>query len=625
MNPRAMLNTVHQLKREQSGFRALGRQLLVMVVLLSAILLQRDIAAAAATESLLRRAVDSVSSESPKKLDDVLDWCLRAYEGWYAYDEGLNAADRTARERAMGVTPGYAPTLSDAAPLLLPSCAVPGSQGPLSHEPSAQAEPPPEGEPPPEPGAPLPASHPASSSGPASEPASEPPPEPVADPEPQLSDDGGTGEGADGVFPDSCRRVAIYEEERRARKSCASGGGGGGGASAGAVASAGDTVPRASLLGTPNRFLGAMLIVQTRLESEPCGDAVTDGSSAQCYSRSGAPSEAPLPPYSQFWHFYHARAKGYLLPVDLGRWGIPKDSGRCAIHLARAHNWTGPATASVVVHVATYNAQLRRLGSIAVRFGVDGAGGITMTSEVRSSMLASAPYRRFPRAIQPYCEALGLLLLLVLDVRPLYRKSRALGFGRALLSAPRLDIWLGWIHFLAVIIIFGAQVLRAVDSALHFDAIAAGPARDIRDHPQDFERVLSSVEWMASDGTRERRHSYLLLLILGVGAARLLLSTRFHPRMSVMIDTLAHAFSSLQSLLVLYFSCLVLFAVGGHSLFGPSVPYFATLGSALYTVFVASVGEFEKARRFALSLSRARTLAHSSPPSAPPRPAHLRL
>ena len=62
MNPRAMLNTVHQLKREQSGFRALGRQLLVMVVLLSAILLQRDIAAAAATESLLRRAVDSVSS-----------------------------------------------------------------------------------------------------------------------------------------------------------------------------------------------------------------------------------------------------------------------------------------------------------------------------------------------------------------------------------------------------------------------------------------------------------------------------------------------------------------------------------------------------------------------------------
>lgn len=571
LNPHAMRNTVQRLRCEQSGFRVLGRLILVFICLLSTILLQRDVPAAAATEAMLRYVVDSVDAPPPHSVDDAMEWCRRAYEGWYAYDGGLNADDRQAQRRKFGVTSDYTPTIAELAPLTLGACTRADAARPTESGPSEELAPERwrqlETEPEPEQQVDAATKFDGSQ-----------PQDPVADPEPQL---GGTTEAfQQKLLPDSCRRVALYEEERKRRAACRS-------SSTAAV----DVQPRGLLRGTPNQFLGAMLIVQTRRLAVPCSTAVDE--ERLCYS-DWTSGQDPLPPYDQFWHYYHPPANGYLLPLDLGHWGIPKDSGRCALELARLHNWTGHTTRSISANFVTYNPLIRRLGTATVRFDVDHAGGVTMHTEIASSTTADSPYRRLPYAALPYVEALSLLLVVVLDVRPLYHKTRAIGFIRALFVSPRLDICLGWVHLAIVCFLFGGQTWRVIDSIVEFDGIVAPPQRDIRDNPHDFSRVLRSADWVALDALRARRHSYLLLAILGVGASRLLLATRFHPRMSVLIDTLTAAFATLQSLLVLYCCCLILFAVGGHALFGSSLRSFATFGAALYSVFVASVGELEK-------------------------------
>ena len=68
---------------------------------------------------------------------------------------------------------------------------------------------------------------------------------------------------------------------------------------------------------------------------------------------------------------HSARFGGYVLPVDLGIWGLDKDQGRCSLELARTEGWVGRPTSRLSVRFATYNPALRFLGTADISFVVD--------------------------------------------------------------------------------------------------------------------------------------------------------------------------------------------------------------------------------------------------------------
>lgn len=587
VEPEALLDTVRQLRKEQSGFRGLVRQATVLACFVMVLALQRDVAGARDMENVLRRAVLRVAAQTPATVGDAMAWCEAAFEAWYSFDEGLNAVDISEyRRNVLGISGGYEAAIQDCAPVITTDKACQAPLTSLVHEAASgegdvdaatqrakEPEPEPDEEPPPK----LEATSVEKASSDVGGGPDGTALEPVADPEPQVS----VASGQSSLQPDACKRVALHEQERRRLMAC--------GSTIYSNRSAGGFLGEGL-----TRFIGAMLITQTRRTPSVCHGLTTAERRLhqECYTQMA--HAVPIPPYDQFWHFHNEEAGGYLLPLDLGIWAVPKDSGRCALQLARAANWTGRATQELWVETATFNAELRRVGAVRVIFTVDAAGDVSMNVDIASARPAVASYRlEPPLSALPLVELCYLCILLMLDVRPLLHKTRAVGFASALFHAPRPELCLGWSNLLAVLSLVVIQVYRVVESTLHFEEAISMPTRDIRDHPQDFRLVLSSLRWVRRDALMVRWHGYAGLVVLLLSTCRILLATRFHPRMSVLVDTLSSALASLQSLFVIYLLCLLLFAAGGHTLFGHAVPAFGTFGSALNAVWLLSLGELQ--------------------------------
>ena len=349
IEPTTLLKVVRHLLKERTGFRDLMRQLIVVTSFVIVLLMQRDVASAARVESALSNAIATVSRKQNqvRSVDDAYNWARIAYDDWYNFDKGLNAADSTAQQLARyGITPGYTPTMDDCAPLLYLTQSCEAASG-------AQPEPEPAAEPEPEPsgrrltggaasegstmqtpsayamarvemmnGAATAAGRRLTgrssggsrggSSGASRNSAGVGSDDGGASTEPTESDDGEASPepqwedwttAADGTIPDACRRVAVIEEERRKRRECHG------------VADA-PSVLNSSMLGGnlyrgPNRFVGAMLIVQQRRCVVPCAIGRLEAETMIdpiCY---GAADTAPIAPNTVIWHEYSKRADGY--------------------------------------------------------------------------------------------------------------------------------------------------------------------------------------------------------------------------------------------------------------------------------------------------------------------------
>eukprot|EP00966_Prymnesium_polylepis_P003580 81665-Prymnesium_polylepis.1 len=84
-----------------------------------------------------------------------------------------------------------------------------------------------------------------------------------------------------------------------------------------------------------------MLVLQRRRKSVECGTG--HSLSSACFSDVEAHTAA-IHPDNQYWHRHSARAHAYILPVDLGRMGVIKDSGRCSIARETRAGQTPPRT-----------------------------------------------------------------------------------------------------------------------------------------------------------------------------------------------------------------------------------------------------------------------------------------
>ena len=231
-----------------------------------------------------------------------------------------------------------------------------------------------------------PEAEPEASSEPAADAEANPEPDFEPDPEPQPSPQpSGRSSGRAAVYgnysfvPASCQRVAVFEAERTRRAALQNG-------------SCLSTTHRAGwgfLLGGPNKIAGAMLVLQRRRRRERCETA--SSFYHDCYV---GEETAPLYPNNQYWHVYNKKAQAYILPVDLGRMGVAKDSGRCSIALARSSGWfDSPATSSIRLQINTFNGQVRRWGLASATFTFDMGGMASVKVEGVSSSDPQLVYR----------------------------------------------------------------------------------------------------------------------------------------------------------------------------------------------------------------------------------------
>ena len=284
-----------------------------------------------------------------------------------------------------------------------------------------------------------------------------------------------------------------------------------------------------------------------------------------------------------------------MLPVDLGIWGLEKDQGRCSLELARHEGWVGRQTARLTIKFATYNAALRRVGFANVAFKVDDAGDVTMQVGVLSAKPADGA--TLLRSGQFAFELVFFLIYIYLDILPLLRKTRAVGsrglrLASLLKNSSRRALLQEWS---AVLMMFGFIALyfaRIGVSLTGFAGAISLPTRDIRDHPGEFARVLQTMEWTSLMARLSQYQGFLALIALWMYMFRILLLTQFHPRMSVLVDTIFQSVDHLQHLLILYLFVIFIFAIGGHQLFGHALAQFVTMGSAFESIFLASIGDF---------------------------------
>ena len=84
-----------------------------------------------------------------------------------------------------------------------------------------------------------------------------------------------------------------------------------------------------------------------------------------------------------------------MLPVDVGKMGVTKDAGRCALDLARSTGWfDNQAISHVQLQINTFNGNVRRCGlaSIEMQFDVGGLGSV-IVRPLPASAMQSWPYR----------------------------------------------------------------------------------------------------------------------------------------------------------------------------------------------------------------------------------------
>ena len=122
IKPEDMLLVVSRLHREQTGFRNLAQQLLILSSFAVVVLLQRNVGGASQIESSLRKSVENIDNnhehEEVVSIEDAYSWTRSAYESWYNHDDGLNPDDFTEMQWDMyGMSPGYEAAAEDVPPL----------------------------------------------------------------------------------------------------------------------------------------------------------------------------------------------------------------------------------------------------------------------------------------------------------------------------------------------------------------------------------------------------------------------------------------------------------------------------------------------------------------------------
>ena len=130
-----------------------------------------------------------------------------------------------------------------------------------------------------------------------------------------------------------------------------------------------------------------MLVVQQRWRQFDCsfGDEILEDMYPRCVGKEER--REPLPGTDGtplIWHLYNDKAKGYLLPVDLGVWRVPKDTGLCSLRLAQATSWATRATKELRVHFVVFNGPLLIWATAQVTFTFLLGGDVDTTTFVRT-------------------------------------------------------------------------------------------------------------------------------------------------------------------------------------------------------------------------------------------------
>lgn len=156
-----------------------------------------------------------------------------------------------------------------------------------------------------------------------------------------------------------------------------------------------------------------------------------------------------------------------------------------------------------------------------------------MEADIISAKPADAAYRSL--SPQPFIEGVFLLLWLAYDVRPLLRRTRAIGL-RGMRQHPM--IWLQWCTVLSVLAFIGLWLACVGLSAYDFERAITLPTKDIREHPGEFEKVAATMEWARTTAALTRWQGYVALAALFLLMFLTLFGTQFHPKMFILVDTI---------------------------------------------------------------------------------------
>eukprot|EP00391_Amoebophrya_sp_Ameob2_P011104 CAMPEP_0178999092 /NCGR_PEP_ID=MMETSP0795-20121207/9863_1 /TAXON_ID=88552 /ORGANISM="Amoebophrya sp., Strain Ameob2" /LENGTH=1155 /DNA_ID=CAMNT_0020691817 /DNA_START=345 /DNA_END=3812 /DNA_ORIENTATION=+ len=380
---------------------------------------------------------------------------------------------------------------------------------------------------------------------------------------------------------------------------------------------AGQPVPKAAAdrpgrLMMFNQLIGGVRLQQKKLKSSGCpvNKDLIDWYGMEC--RSEVPLTAAYGPGTTARNlpFQPVPGKSGIFEAyfDIGR-RLASAGGALeeVEHLLVPNRWIDENTEWLEFQAAFFNAQVRLLANLKVRFTFDDGGFMekTITVDATSANL-------YPNFAYYLPDIIWLSMIGMLFQQELFEVLKAR--RNEYLKDYFMDSWnfLDWCT-ITLGIVMGAlwfdMVTKQSALATQVAALPATPSQvdeqgnsvaltSIEQYHEEWGGIIDKIQEAADQQWIQYNLLFWYTLILMM---RFFKAFQGQPRLSMLSSTLLACFYDMVHYLMIFFVVFVSYALGGHALFGSLLEDWSTVNKAVNTSFLALMGEFDFNEMFELS------------------------